>query len=180
MCASTSPSCLFLPLQLLAGLLFGFDTGIISGALLFIQKDYSLSSGMSELVVSSILIGAVIGSLSSGAITDSLGRRKVMLVIAGLFILGTLVASFASSMAAIVVGRIILGLAIGIGSYTAPLYIAEAALLNGAAASFRLTSGHHCRHFFSIYRELSIRRLQPCLALYVFGRHNLQCSWVSA
>lgn len=111
----------------LAGLLFGFDTGIISGALLFISHDYQLSSGMSEWLVSSVLIGAMIGSLSSGAIADSLGRRKVMLVISGLFMTGTLIASYAPSLIIIIIGRIILGFAIGIGSYTAPLYIAEAA-----------------------------------------------------
>lgn len=111
----------------LAGLLFGFDTGIISGSLLFIREDFSLTNGMSELVVSSVLLGAMFGSLSSGVITDSLGRRKVMLVISGLFITGTCVASFAPSILAIILGRTILGVAIGIGSYAAPLYIAEAA-----------------------------------------------------
>lgn len=111
----------------LAGLLFGFDTGIISGALLFIQKDFLLNSGVSELVVSSVLIGAMAGSLLSGRLTDGLGRRKVMLVISGLFIVGTLLASFAWGIVTLILGRIILGFAIGIGSYAAPLYIAEAA-----------------------------------------------------
>lgn len=111
----------------LAGLLFGFDTGIISGALLFIGEDYTLTTTMKELIVSSVLIGAMVGSLSSGQLTDKLGRRKVMLIIAGLFIVGTLAASLAPNVLLIIVGRILIGVAIGIGSYTAPLYIAEAA-----------------------------------------------------
>jgi sugar porter (SP) family MFS transporter len=111
----------------LAGLLFGFDTGIISGALLFIQKDFILTTGLKELIVSSVLIGAMVGSLTCGRLADKFGRRKLMLIIAGLFITGTLIASFAPSVHLIIIGRVILGIAIGIGSYTAPLYIAEAA-----------------------------------------------------
>jgi SP family galactose:H+ symporter-like MFS transporter len=113
----------------LAGLLFGFDTGIISGALLFIQKEFILTTGLKEIIVSSVLIGAMIGSLSGGRLTDQFGRRKIMLVIATLFILGTLIAASAHSIDIIILGRIIIGIAIGIGSYTAPLYIAEAAPL---------------------------------------------------
>ncbi len=121
--------CLVSVIAALAGLLFGFDTGIISGALLFIQKQFVLTTGMKELIVSSVLIGAMVGSLCSGRLTDIFGRRKVMLIIAGLFIVGTLIASFAKLTEMIIVGRIIIGLAIGIGSYAAPLYIAEAAPL---------------------------------------------------
>ncbi|MEO8401185.1 MAG: sugar porter family MFS transporter [Gammaproteobacteria bacterium] len=111
----------------LAGLLFGFDTGIISGALLFIQKDFVLSTEMKELIVSSVLLGAMAGSLFSGQLTDRFGRRRLMLVISGLFIFGTIIASLASQVYVILVGRLFIGLAIGIGSYTAPLYIAEIA-----------------------------------------------------
>jgi SP family galactose:H+ symporter-like MFS transporter len=111
----------------LAGLLFGFDTGIISGALLFIQKDFILSTEMKELIVSSVLLGAMVGSLLSGRLTDRYGRRRLMLIISGLFITGTLIASFATQVYAILIGRLFIGLAIGMGSYTAPLYIAEIA-----------------------------------------------------
>jgi sugar porter (SP) family MFS transporter len=108
-----------------AGLLFGFDTGIISGALLFIQQDFVISTAMKELIVSSVLLGAMFGSLSSGRLTDRFGRRRLMLIISTLFILGTGIASLAHHVHYILVGRIIIGFAIGIGSYTAPLYIAE-------------------------------------------------------
>ena len=109
----------------IAGLLFGFDTGIISGALLFIQKDFPISTLMKELIVSSVLFGAMIGSLASGQLTDRFGRRRIMLIISGLFITGTLIASCAPSVSLILLGRVCIGFAIGIGSYTAPLYIAE-------------------------------------------------------
>lgn len=109
----------------IAGLLFGFDTGIISGALLFIQQDFPLTTVMKELIVSSVLFGAMFGSLFSGSLTDRFGRRKLMLIISGLFIFGTLIAACASQVYAILFGRLFIGFAIGIGSYTAPLYIAE-------------------------------------------------------
>lgn len=109
----------------LAGLLFGFDTGIISGALLFIERDFPVTTLMKELIVSSVLLGAMIGSLSSGWLTDLYGRRRVILIISGMFILGTLIAAYATSVQTILFGRLCIGFAIGIGSYTAPLYIAE-------------------------------------------------------
>ena len=111
----------------LAGLLFGFDTGIISGALLFIKNSFHVSIAMKEMIVGSVLIGAILGSFSSGKLTDRYGRRGVMLVIAVLFILGTVIAALANSVNMILLGRIFIGFAIGIGSYNAPLYIAEAA-----------------------------------------------------
>jgi len=111
----------------LAGLLFGFDTGIISGALLFIQHDMVLSTAMKEMIVASVLFGAMFGSLGSGRLADKYGRRRLMLLISGLFILGTVIATCATTVQTILAGRLIIGLAIGIGSYTAPLYIAEIA-----------------------------------------------------
>lgn len=113
----------------LAGLLFGFDTGIISGALLFIEKGFPLTTVIKELIVGSVLVGAMCGSLFSGSLTDYYGRRKILIVISLLFIIGTLIASLAPSINGIILGRLCIGLAIGIGSYTAPLYIAEVAPL---------------------------------------------------
>lgn len=119
--------CLVSAIAALAGLLFGFDTGIISGALLFIQKNFALTAGLKEIIVSSVLFGAMIGSLGSGYLTDTYGRRKIMLIISLMFITGTLIAALAVNIGMIIFGRIFIGIAIGVGSYTAPLYIAEAA-----------------------------------------------------
>src|SRR5436190_833732 len=111
----------------LAGLLFGYDTGIISGAILFIKKDFSLSSFQVEMIVSAVLLGALIGSGFSGRLTDLFGRRKVLVFTAITFIIGSLSTALAPSAHWLIIGRIILGIAIGVGSFTAPLYIAEIA-----------------------------------------------------
>ena len=88
--------CVVSGIAAIAGLLFGFDTGIISGALLFIEKDFVVSTELKELIVSSVLFGAMFGSLFSGRLTDHFGRRRLMLIISGLFILGTAIASTAT------------------------------------------------------------------------------------
>lgn len=138
----------------LAGLLFGFDTGIISGALLFIEKDFTLSTMMKELIVSSVLIGAMTGSVASGHLTDVLGRKRIMLVIALIFTAGTAIATAANSVPTILLGRLLIGFAIGIGSYTAPLYIAELAPshLRGGLVTFNqlaITIGIMCSYFIN-------------------------------
>ena len=72
----------------LGGLLFGYDIGIISGALLFIKNDFPLTPFLTGVVVSSILLGAVIGAGASGGLGDRLGRRKVVLIAAVIFAAG--------------------------------------------------------------------------------------------
>lgn len=111
----------------LAGLLFGYDTGIISGAILFIKRDFALSAFQIEMVVSAVLFGALIGSGLSGRLTDLFGRRKVLVITAVTFIVGALASAFASTTGCLIFGRTILGVAIGVGSFTAPLYLAEIA-----------------------------------------------------
>ena len=109
----------------LAGLLFGYDTGVISGAILFIKDQFKLASTVVEAVVSAVLVGAVIGAAFSGAITDRFGRKKVLMVTALLFAIGAIGASFAANVGGIILFRFIIGVAIGVASYTAPLYISE-------------------------------------------------------
>lgn len=109
----------------LCGLLFGFDTGIISGASIFIRHDFHLSGGRLEMVVSAVLFGAMCGSMLSGRATDRFGRRNMMLVTALLFVVGTCLAALAPSLAWLVTGRGIIGLAIGVACYAAPLYLSE-------------------------------------------------------
>jgi major inositol transporter-like SP family MFS transporter len=72
----------------LAGLLFGYDTGVISGAILFIRNDFQLTPITNGMVVSSVLFGALIGALFSGRMTDYYGRKMILIVVALLFILG--------------------------------------------------------------------------------------------
>ena len=109
----------------LAGLLFGYDTGVISGAILFIRNDFQLTPITNGMVVSSVLFGALIGALFSGRMTDYYGRKMILIVVALLFILGTLETALAPNEPALIIGRIAVGVAIGIASYAAPLYISE-------------------------------------------------------
>jgi MFS family permease len=79
----------------LGRLLFGYDTGVVSGALLFIKKDFGgLSSFQQELVTSLLLVGAVIGALTAGRVSDWIGRRFTVLITAVVFIVGVLLAAF--------------------------------------------------------------------------------------
>lgn len=109
----------------LAGLLFGYDTGVISGAILFIEPQFHLSPGQKGLVVSGVLIGATASSILSGRLADLFGRKRILFVISILFAIGSLACAMANSVVTLVIGRIILGLAIGVASFTAPLYIGE-------------------------------------------------------
>ena len=111
----------------LAGLLFGVDVGVISGALSFLAKDFSLSATQQEMVVSSVLVGAVIGSLCAGLVSRRYGRRFAILVSGFIFSLGAVLSAFAVSYVMLLIVRIFLGLALGVASFTAPLYLSEVA-----------------------------------------------------
>ena len=85
----------------LGGLLFGYDTGVVSGALLFVKKDFGgLSSFQQELVTSLLLVGAVIGALTAGRVSDWIGRRFTVLITAVVFIVGVLLAAFTPTLPA--------------------------------------------------------------------------------
>jgi SP family galactose:H+ symporter-like MFS transporter len=109
----------------LGGLLFGYDTGVISGAILFIKNQFSLSATMEEIVVSSVLVGAVMGAALGGALTGRFGRRG-MIILAGLiFTVSALGTALAPTVAWLIAARIVSGIAIGIASFISPMYIAE-------------------------------------------------------
>jgi sugar porter (SP) family MFS transporter len=109
----------------LGGLLFGYDTGVISGAQLFLKDDFILSTFALEVIVSGVLVGAATGSLLGGRLADIYGRRRLLLVTAVIFAVGALVCAAATSPAILIVGRIIVGLGIGLASGTVPVYISE-------------------------------------------------------
>ena len=91
------------------GLLFGFDTGVISGAIPFFQKDFGLDNSMVELVTSAGLVGAILGALFCGKITDILGRKVVILASAVIFTIGALWSGFAPSIEQLIIARLFLG-----------------------------------------------------------------------
>jgi MFS transporter, SP family, galactose:H+ symporter len=114
-------------LAALAGLLFGLDMGVIAGALPFLANEFQLSSHQQEIVVSVMMFGAALGALCSGPMSSSLGRRKSLLLGATLFIIGSLGCAAAGNLEVLAISRFILGLAVGVASFTAPLYLSEIA-----------------------------------------------------
>lgn len=122
----------------LGGMLFGYDTGVISGALLFIREEFGLSAFLQGAVVSSLLVGATVGALAAGPFSDRYGRRAVLISAAIVFALGALLAALAPSAAVLIIARFLLGLAVGTASLIVPLYIAEVAPaeVRGALVNF--------------------------------------------
>ena len=111
----------------LGGMLFGFDTGIISGASPLIESDFGLSVSQTGFITSSVLIGSCAGALSIGALSDRFGRKKLLIVSALLFLLGSGLCASSTGFAMMVCARIILGLAVGAASALTPAYLAELA-----------------------------------------------------
>src|SRR3984893_5315961 len=111
----------------LGGLLFGYDTGVISGAELFFRNEFTLSTFALEVIVSGVLAGAAIGALIGGRLADLFGRRKLLIATAIIFAVGAIVCAVASSALILGVGRIIVGFGIGLSSSGVPVYISEVA-----------------------------------------------------
>mgnify|MGYP000650147037 CR=1 FL=1 len=109
------------------GLLFGFDTGVISGAIPFLQDYFVLTDSQVENITALGLIGAVVGALFTGRITDYLGRKKVILASAFVFATGAVWTGLAPTVNQLMISRFYLGLAIGVSSFAVPLYISEIA-----------------------------------------------------
>jgi MFS transporter, SP family, sugar:H+ symporter len=121
----------------LGGLLFGYDTGVIAGALLYINKDLELTPTLQGVVVSSLLVGAMLGSIVAGPLADAIGRRRLVLIAAVTFIVGAIGSALAPSAGVLILFRVVLGLAVGAASVIVPLYLAELAPtgIRGAIAS---------------------------------------------
>jgi SP family galactose:H+ symporter-like MFS transporter len=111
----------------LGGLLFGYDTGIIGGAQLFIRDDFHLSSWELGVVVSSVLVGAILGAAYAGHLSDQRGRRYALVVSGVLFLVGSILQGIAPNAWFLVVARVVDGLGIGVVSMAAPVYVAEMA-----------------------------------------------------
>jgi SP family arabinose:H+ symporter-like MFS transporter len=109
------------------GLLFGYDTAVISGAIGFMRTYYDLSDVMTGWIASCALLGCIIGAMYSGTLSDRIGRKKVLMLSALLFILSSIGTSLAPSLWLFVVFRIIGGMGIGIASMLSPMYISEMA-----------------------------------------------------
>ncbi|MEP9375362.1 sugar porter family MFS transporter [Aquabacter sp. CN5-332] len=109
----------------MAGFLFGFDEGVIAGALAALRHQFGIDPVMEGVVTSAVPFGALFGSLVAGRIAESLGRRRSLLIAGGLFVIGAVLASLATGAIVLALARLVLGFAIGIAAIVAPLYISE-------------------------------------------------------
>jgi sugar porter (SP) family MFS transporter len=128
------------------GLLFGYDTGVISGALLYIKGDLHANSVAQEWIVSVLLLGAIVGALISGYLADKIGRKYTKVISGCVYVLGALGAAFSVSVPMLIGFRFLLGLSVGTASFVSPLYISEVSppKMRGALVSFNqlaVTSG---------------------------------------
>ena len=111
----------------LGGLLFGYDTGIISAALLFIGKSFLISVVGKQVVTGAIVAGALVGCMGAGPLSDRIGRRPTVMVAAIVFMVASVASTFAGSVSSLTAARLVLGLAVGAASQIIPVYIAELA-----------------------------------------------------
>lgn len=111
----------------LNGLLFGFDIGVISGALLYIDQSFTLSPFLEGVVTSSVLVGAMIGAATGGQLADRFGRRRLTLAGAVVFFVGSFGMALSPTLGWLIVWRVIEGVAVGIASIVGPLLISETA-----------------------------------------------------
>ncbi len=111
----------------LSGLQFGYDTGVISGAILKIADELRLSDTDQELVVAATTLGALISSLLGASIANALGRRPALAIASAIFVVGCAVLGLAPSLWVLLLGRFVVGLAIGASSAVTPVYLAESA-----------------------------------------------------
>jgi sugar porter (SP) family MFS transporter len=111
----------------LGGILWGYDTGVISGAMLYIKNDIQLSPIVQGMVVSGLLAGAMLGAGLAGKLADSLGRRRLILGAGAVFTLGTLGAALSGTAALLVGFRFVMGVGVGIASVVVPMYLSELA-----------------------------------------------------
>jgi sugar porter (SP) family MFS transporter len=111
----------------LGGVLFGYDTGVISGALLFIPNDFKLTPFLQGAIVAGLLLGAMIGAAFAGRLSDQLGRRRLIIIAAVVFTVGALLAALAPTVWVLIAARVIIGLAVGSAALVVPLYLSEIA-----------------------------------------------------
>lgn len=109
----------------LGGLLFGFDTAVISGAISFVKTQFSLDTVAEGWMVSSGLLGSIIGVFTTGIISDRIGRKKTIIIASVMFLLSGLGCGFASSFTLLVIARMIGGIGVGMASVISPMYISE-------------------------------------------------------
>ncbi len=122
----------------LGGFLFGYDTGVISGALLFIKPAFHASTFQQQSVIGSLLVGAVVGAAASGYLAEAMSRKWTKVLSGCIYVAAALWSAFASGATELIAARFVLGLSVGTASFVAPMYIAEIAprQIRGGLVSF--------------------------------------------
>lgn len=115
----------FTSVAALGGFLFGFDTAVISGMINALRDKFHLDSVMEGGVVSSALVGCIFGAILAGMLSDKLGRKKVLIISAMLFLISAIGSSVPNSVSVLMIARVIGGLGVGMASMLSPLYISE-------------------------------------------------------
>lgn len=166
------------------GFLFGYDTGIINGALPFLQQDFTLSPAAEGLATSALTMGAAFGALTAGQLIDRFGRRRILLVLAVVFAAGSLGLTFAPNLAVFIAFRVLVGLAVGAASAVVPIYLAEISPVNrrgaivtrnqfmivfGQLAAYVMNAvlGNLFAHNVMIWRVMFVISVVPALVLFV-------------
>ncbi|CAG8442600.1 2335_t:CDS:10 [Diversispora eburnea] len=109
----------------MGGFMFGYDTGVISSAMLLLEKDFFMTALQKGFVVGATTFGAFIGGIGSGSLSDFSGRRITLIISSIIFIVGAIILALASSYELLIIGRLIVGIAVGITSQGVPVYISE-------------------------------------------------------
>lgn len=168
----------------IGGLLFGYDTGVINGALRPMSEELGLTPITEGIVTSSLLFGAAAGAFAGGRLSDAIGRRRTIIALSVVFLLGTIVAVIAPSFGIMVVGRVILGIAVGGASTVVPVYLAELApyeirgslagrnevmIAVGAFAAFLVNAiiGNVWGHIDGVWRVMLAVCAVPAIALFI-------------
>jgi MFS transporter, SP family, galactose:H+ symporter len=161
----------------LGGLLFGYDTAVISGAILFVREAFHLTSFQIEIAVSSVLAGCTLGAAVAGYLADRFGRKPILIVNAICFGVFAALTGFAGGLGFFVVARFLVGFAVGVASMVTPLYIAEIAspktrgalvTLNQLAIVVGVVTAYGVDYFFSAsgnWRAMFLSAIIPSVVL---------------
>jgi MFS family permease len=146
----------------IGGLLFGYDTGVISGALLFIKTDLHASTFQQQAIVAAVLLGAICGALLSGYLADRISRKWTKVLSGCIYVVGALGCAFSLTAPMLIGFRFLLGISVGTASFVAPLYISEVSppRVRGGPGVLQ-PARHHLRHPARLHRQLRLPRPSP-------------------